>query len=137
MQLLSEFITDYQYKQLTSTKKDNKIWNKFDKKGNNILNTEKFLPKLLYTFIWLFIKKNNMYFNSNDDNIKLPKYKQYKDISQYYSNIIIKMMPISEQKSLTKYHFEYNIAEYFDKLVEYRSTSKQQQCSSTLKTKSL
>ena len=109
---LSEFIEYHQKNQIKEFRKNgqNLIWNNFDRKRINKLNTRVYLPQLLYSFIYLFTRIRYK-------NIKPPTYNTLRDVLEYFSNTIIKMMPKSERIYLHKKHFEFNIDKYFNQMV--------------------
>eukprot|EP01083_Nonionella_stella_P119181 356141_1 len=91
-----------------------RIWYKFDKHRKDELETNKYLTKLIYSFIVLLIK-------SRKHSQQSPKYKELHVLTKYFAKDIIKMLPIRQKAYMTKFHFVHNIHIYFKKCVKKRS----------------
>ena len=111
MKQLSEFISNHHMRQ----EKKYVIWNRFDVNKKEKLKTRKYLPQLLYSYIWLMLKSQN-----NDSSP--PKYKQLKHVLQHYSNMIIEILPIDQKICIDKDHYNQHIAQYFDQITNGRDS---------------
>ena len=89
-----------------------RIWEKFDKYNQQKLNSNKYLPRLLYTFIVLFIK-------SKCRKSIPPKYNQLCPLMKYLGHDIVSMLPLSQNEYITKEYFCNNITMYFKKVNKY------------------
>eukprot|EP00483_Globobulimina_turgida_P009945 UN09964 len=99
MTQLSQFINYYQRTHLSlQLGKKHPIWTKFDVNYRNKLKTQKYLPQLLYSYLYLLLK--SQHFNSTP-----PKFKQLRSVLCYYSDAIIQIMPAEQKIFLQKDHF--------------------------------
>ena len=73
------------------------------------MDSNKYIPRLLYTFIVLFIK-------SECRSSISPKYKQLCPLMKYLGHDIVSMLPLSQSKYITKEYFCSNITMYFKKV---------------------
>eukprot|EP00485_Elphidium_margaritaceum_P015752 CAMPEP_0202733608 /NCGR_PEP_ID=MMETSP1385-20130828/188252_1 /ASSEMBLY_ACC=CAM_ASM_000861 /TAXON_ID=933848 /ORGANISM="Elphidium margaritaceum" /LENGTH=551 /DNA_ID=CAMNT_0049399945 /DNA_START=915 /DNA_END=2567 /DNA_ORIENTATION=- len=93
MQPLSQFIDST----LESTR--TRVWQKFDATQRNRLETEKYLPKLLYSFVVLSIK-------SQSTKLHAPRYKELYDLLKFMSkHLIEKVLPAEQKTYMSKRYF--------------------------------
>lgn len=110
MEKLSQFIIN-KHCQLSLNENENLIWNKFDVKKKNRLRTKKYLAQLLYSYIWLILKS---------EKVSPPKFKQLNDVLEFYSDLIIQILPNEQKIFIDKYHYNEYIALYIEKITNQR-----------------
>ena len=115
MQQLLQFIINKHCQQSLNNKKY-LIWSKFDVNNRNRLRTKKYLPQLLYSYIWLILKSEN----TSDTP---PKFKQLKHVLQHYSNMIIQILPSEHHTYIGKHHYHEYISVYFERIVNKRMSN--------------
>eukprot|EP00485_Elphidium_margaritaceum_P020100 CAMPEP_0202721654 /NCGR_PEP_ID=MMETSP1385-20130828/150534_1 /ASSEMBLY_ACC=CAM_ASM_000861 /TAXON_ID=933848 /ORGANISM="Elphidium margaritaceum" /LENGTH=241 /DNA_ID=CAMNT_0049385949 /DNA_START=12 /DNA_END=737 /DNA_ORIENTATION=+ len=96
-------ISEFMNTTLVSTR--DRIWDKFDKQKKNVLSTEKYLPKFIYTISVLFSK-------SKQRKSTPPKYASVKNCAKYMSLLMIQTLPIDQKRYMDKQHFVANIHVY-------------------------
>ena len=75
-----------------------RMWDKFDEHKRNLLATDKYLSKFIYTLFVLSIK-------SNRRGSVPPKYGQVKKATKYMSLLMIQSLPSEQKKYLSKSYF--------------------------------
>ena len=113
MRQLSQFIINKHCQLSLSGNEEKKylIWNKFDINRKNRLRTKKYLPQLLYGYIWLIVKSERR---------SPPKYKQLQNVLEYYSDNIRQILPNDQKEFLEKDHYYQYISLYIEEITNHR-----------------
>eukprot|EP01083_Nonionella_stella_P015329 42878_1 len=90
------------------------VWYSFDKQGANALKSKLYIPKMMYSYIVLFIKTMNK-------QVVPPKYKQLKQVLIFYTLEMIQLMPIEEKAQITKQHYDEYFLLHLEQIVEKRA----------------
>eukprot|EP01084_Bolivina_argentea_P179506 310179_1 len=82
-----------------------RMWDKFDKHSKQMLSTQKYLPKFIYTICVLYLK-------TQERKSTPPKYTKVKHCTKYMASLMMEALPIDQQIYLDKQHFVDHIHEY-------------------------
>ena len=100
-------ISEFMNTTLKSTR--TRMWDKFDKHRKEMLSTEKYLPKFIYTISVLHLK-------SKQRKSIPPKYSKVKNCCKYMALLIIQSLPIDQRKYIDKQSFVDNIHVYLSSI---------------------